>query len=106
MTHAALEASSHGIEQSRLDGLKFEAAGMTNLTRDHLDYHGSIKAYRAAKLRLFDKLLPAGAPAVAMADMEKETLHALRGIAVRRGWICDWSASPVLSRFPPVRTWK
>lgn len=85
VTHAALEASSHGIEQSRLDGLKFAAAGITNLTRDHLDYHGSLKAYRAAKLRLFDKLLPAGAPAVAMADMEKETLHALRGIAVRRG---------------------
>lgn len=85
VTHAALEASSHGIEQSRLDGLRFAAAGMTNLTRDHLDYHGSIEAYRAAKLRLFDKLLPAGAPAVAMADMEKETLHALRGIAVRRG---------------------
>ena len=75
VTHAALEASSHGIEQSRLDGLKFAAAGITNLTRDHLDYHGSLKAYRAA----------AGAPAVAMADMEKETLHALRGIAVRRG---------------------
>jgi UDP-N-acetylmuramoyl-L-alanyl-D-glutamate--2,6-diaminopimelate ligase len=85
VTHAALEASSHGIAQSRLDGLHFAAAGMTNLTRDHLDYHGSIGAYRAAKLRLFDKLLPAGAPAVAMADMEKETLHALRGIAVRRG---------------------
>jgi UDP-N-acetylmuramoyl-L-alanyl-D-glutamate--2,6-diaminopimelate ligase len=85
VTHAALEASSHGIEQSRLDGLRFAAAGMTNLTRDHLDYHGSIAAYRAAKLRLFDKLLPAGAPAVAMADMEKETLHALRGITVRRG---------------------
>ena len=85
VTHAALEASSHGIAQSRLDGLHFAAAGMTNLTRDQLDYHGSLKAYRAAKLRLFDKLLPAGAPAVAMADMEKETLHALRGIAVRRG---------------------
>jgi UDP-N-acetylmuramoyl-L-alanyl-D-glutamate--2,6-diaminopimelate ligase len=85
VTHVALEASSHGIEQSRLDGLKFAAAGMTNLTRDHLDYHGSIAAYRAAKLRLFDKLLPVGAPAVAMADMEKETLGLLRGIAVRRG---------------------
>ncbi len=85
VTHAALEASSHGIAQSRLDGLHFAAAGITNLTRDHLDYHGSLNAYRAAKLRLFDKLLPAGAPAVAMADMEKETLHALRGIAVRRG---------------------
>jgi UDP-N-acetylmuramoyl-L-alanyl-D-glutamate--2,6-diaminopimelate ligase len=85
VTHAALEASSHGIAQSRLDGLKFAAAGISNLTRDHLDYHGSIEAYRGAKLRLFDKLLPAGATAVAMADIDKETLKQLSGIAVRRG---------------------
>ncbi len=84
ITHAALEASSHGIEQSRLDGLHFSAAGISNLTRDHLDYHGSIDAYRAAKLRLFDKLLPAGAAAVAMADIDKETLRQLTGIAIRR----------------------
>jgi UDP-N-acetylmuramoyl-L-alanyl-D-glutamate--2,6-diaminopimelate ligase len=84
-THAALEASSHGLEQSRLDGLRLQAAGFTNLTRDHLDYHGSLAAYRRAKLRLFDQLLPKGGCAVAMADMEKETLTALRGIALRRG---------------------
>jgi UDP-N-acetylmuramoyl-L-alanyl-D-glutamate--2,6-diaminopimelate ligase len=84
-SYAALEASSHGLEQNRLDGLRLEAAGFTNLTRDHLDYHGSIGAYRAAKLRLFDALLGKGAPALAMADLEKETLSALRGIAVRRG---------------------
>jgi UDP-N-acetylmuramoyl-L-alanyl-D-glutamate--2,6-diaminopimelate ligase len=85
VTHAALEASSHGLEQSRLDGVVLEAAGFTNLTRDHLDYHGNLEAYRRAKLRLFDTLLPKGAPAVAMADLDKETLAALRGIAVRRG---------------------
>jgi UDP-N-acetylmuramoyl-L-alanyl-D-glutamate--2,6-diaminopimelate ligase len=85
VTHAALEASSHGLEQCRLDGLQLEAAGFTNLTRDHLDYHGGLGAYRAAKLRLFGALLPKGAPAVAMADMEKETLAALRAITVRRG---------------------
>jgi UDP-N-acetylmuramoyl-L-alanyl-D-glutamate--2,6-diaminopimelate ligase len=85
VTHVALEASSHGIEQSRLDGLKLRAAGFTNLTRDHLDYHGGMAAYRGAKLRLFDTLLPPGAPAVAMADMDKETLAALRAIALRRG---------------------
>jgi len=84
-TYAALEASSHGLEQHRLDGLRLETAGFTNLTRDHLDYHGGMAAYRAAKLRLFDALLPKGAPALAMADMEKDTLAALRGIAVRRG---------------------
>jgi UDP-N-acetylmuramoyl-L-alanyl-D-glutamate--2,6-diaminopimelate ligase len=84
-SHVALEASSHGLAQNRLDGLRIEAAGFSNLTRDHLDYHGSLAAYRAAKLRLFDTLLPKGAPVVAMADMEKETLAALRGVAVRRG---------------------
>lgn len=83
--HAAMEASSHGIEQRRLDGVRLAAAGFTNLTRDHLDYHGGMAAYRAAKLRLFDALLPAGAPTVANADMEAESLAALRGIAGRRG---------------------
>ena len=81
----AMEASSHGIDQRRLDGVALAAAGFTNLTRDHLDYHGSMTAYRAAKLRLFDTLLPAGAPAIAMADMEAETLTALRDIVARRG---------------------
>ncbi|GLR66458.1 UDP-N-acetylmuramoyl-L-alanyl-D-glutamate--2,6-diaminopimelate ligase [Acidocella aquatica] len=84
-TDVALEASSHGIEQCRLDGLRFAAAGFTNLTRDHLDYHGSMDAYRAAKLRLFEVLLPRGAVAVAMADMEAQTLALLREIAARRG---------------------
>ncbi len=85
ITHAALEASSHGLEQSRMAGLRFAAAGFSNFTRDHLDYHGTMQAYRAAKLRLFETLLPQGAPAVAMADLDQETLGALRGIAVRRG---------------------
>ncbi len=50
---AAIEASSHGLDQFRLDGVRLAAAGFTNLTRDHLDYHGTMAAYRAAKLRLF-----------------------------------------------------
>ncbi|MDO9711247.1 UDP-N-acetylmuramoyl-L-alanyl-D-glutamate--2,6-diaminopimelate ligase [Paracraurococcus sp. LOR1-02] len=83
--HAAMEASSHGLDQRRLDGVRLAAAGFSNLTRDHLDYHGSLPAYRAAKLRLFEALLPPGAPAVANADMEPATLAALRGIATRRG---------------------
>jgi UDP-N-acetylmuramoyl-L-alanyl-D-glutamate--2,6-diaminopimelate ligase len=84
VTHAALEASSHGIEQCRLDGLKFAAAGFSNLTRDHLDYHGDFFSYRSAKLRLFT-LLPRGAAALAMADLEPETLTGLSEIAARRG---------------------
>ena len=82
--HAALEASSHGLDQFRLDGVRFAAAGFSNLTRDHLDYHGTLDAYRAAKLRLFADLLPEGSPAIACADMEPATLAALRDIAVRR----------------------
>ena len=61
VTHLALEASSHGIDQRRLDGVTLTAAGFTNLTQDHLDYHGTMDAYRAAKLRLFEALLPRGA---------------------------------------------
>lgn len=62
--HVAMEASSHGLDQHRLDGLDLVAAGFTNLTRDHLDYHGTMEAYRAAKLRLFEDLLPRGGTAV------------------------------------------
>jgi UDP-N-acetylmuramoyl-L-alanyl-D-glutamate--2,6-diaminopimelate ligase len=82
---AAMEASSHGLDQSRLDGVAVAAGGFTNLTRDHLDYHGTEDAYRDAKLRLFAELLPHGAPAIANADMDPETLAALAAIATRRG---------------------
>ena len=68
VTHLALEASSHGLDQRRLDGVRLTAAGFINLTQDHLDYHGTMGAYRAAKLRLFDSLLPRGAWAVLNAD--------------------------------------
>ena len=84
VTKAAMEASSHGLDQFRLDGVRLAAAAFTNLTRDHLDYHGTLDAYRQAKLRLFDVLLPAGAPAIAHADMDAATLEALRDIARRR----------------------
>ncbi len=82
--HAAMEASSHGLDQFRLDGVRLAAAAFTNLTRDHLDYHGSEQAYRLAKLRLFAELLPAGAPAVASSDMDAVSLKALQEIAGRR----------------------
>ena len=70
VTHLALEASSHGIDQRRLDGVRLAAAGFLNLSQDHLDYHGTMGAYRAAKLRLFETLLPRGAPAVLNADSD------------------------------------
>ncbi|SIR06315.1 UDP-N-acetylmuramoylalanyl-D-glutamate--2,6-diaminopimelate ligase [Rhizobium sp. RU33A] len=68
VTHAAMEASSHGLDQSRLDGVVLAAAGFTNLGRDHMDYHPTMEDYMAAKMRLFDTLLPKGAPAVIFAD--------------------------------------
>ncbi|MBI1405961.1 MAG: UDP-N-acetylmuramoyl-L-alanyl-D-glutamate--2,6-diaminopimelate ligase [Caulobacter sp.] len=70
VTHVALEASSHGIDQRRLDGVTLTAAGFTNFTQDHLDYHGTMGAYRAAKLRLFETLLPSGSTAVLNADSD------------------------------------
>jgi len=70
VTHLALEASSHGVDQRRIDGVRLTAAGFLNLTQDHLDYHATMGAYRAAKLRLFETLLPRGAPAVLNADSD------------------------------------
>ena len=68
VTHLAFEASSHGLDQYRLDGVRIAAAAFTNLGRDHLDYHPTTEAYLAAKLRLFEELLPDGAPAVVNVD--------------------------------------
>jgi UDP-N-acetylmuramoyl-L-alanyl-D-glutamate--2,6-diaminopimelate ligase len=68
VTHVALEASSHGIDQRRLDGVRLAAGAFTNLGHDHLDYHVTVEAYRDAKLRLFEVLLPPGASAVINAD--------------------------------------
>ena len=70
ITHLALEASSHGLHQRRLDGVRLAACGFTNLTQDHLDYHGDMDAYRDAKLRLFQALLPRGGTAVLNADSD------------------------------------
>lgn len=68
VTHASMEASSHGLDQRRLDGVKLAAGGFTNLGRDHMDYHPTVEDYHRAKLRLFDTLLPKGAPAIIFAD--------------------------------------
>lgn len=68
VTHVALEASSHGLDQHRLDGVRFAAAAFTNIGRDHLDYHPTPEDYFQAKLRLFTELLPEGGAAVIDAD--------------------------------------
>jgi UDP-N-acetylmuramoyl-L-alanyl-D-glutamate--2,6-diaminopimelate ligase len=70
ITHLALEASSHGLDQHRVDGLKLKAGAFTNLGHDHLDYHPSVEAYLAAKLRLFSEVLPPDGVAVVNADSE------------------------------------
>jgi UDP-N-acetylmuramoyl-L-alanyl-D-glutamate--2,6-diaminopimelate ligase len=80
ITHLAFEASSHGLDQHRLDGVRLEAAAFTNLGRDHLDYHPSMQAYLAAKLRLFTELLPPDGTAVVNADAE----HGPHAIATAR----------------------
>jgi UDP-N-acetylmuramoyl-L-alanyl-D-glutamate--2,6-diaminopimelate ligase len=64
VTHAAMEASSHGLDQRRMDGVRLAAAGFTNFTQDHLDYHGTMEAYFAAKAELFGRVLPPEAVAV------------------------------------------
>jgi UDP-N-acetylmuramoyl-L-alanyl-D-glutamate--2,6-diaminopimelate ligase len=64
VTHLAIEASSHGLDQHRLDGVEVTAAAFTNLSQDHLDYHADMARYFEAKLRLFSDLLPEGGTAV------------------------------------------
>ena len=73
VTHLALEASSHGLDQRRLDGVRLTAGAFTNLSRDHLDYHADLDDYLAAKLRLFDVLLQPGQTAVIAADGDFST---------------------------------
>jgi len=86
VSHLAIEASSHGLDQYRLDGLRITAAAFTNITRDHLDYHRSFEAYFAAKLRLFEELLPPGATAVINVDHEHADVVTsaaqVRGLAI------------------------
>ena len=83
VTHLAIEASSHGLDQHRLDGVRVAAGGFTNLSRDHLDYHPSVEAYLAAKLRLFESLVVDGGGAVI--DVDHEHSDAVVAAAKKRG---------------------
>ena len=80
VTHLAIEASSHGLDQHRLDGLRIAAAGFTNITRDHLDYHPTVEDYIAAKLILFARLVSSDGAAVIDVDHE----HAGRFVAAAK----------------------
>ena len=70
VTHLALEASSHGLDQHRLDGVRVSVGGFTNLSRDHMDYHATVEAYLAAKMILFERIVAADGAAVVSADHE------------------------------------
>jgi UDP-N-acetylmuramoyl-L-alanyl-D-glutamate--2,6-diaminopimelate ligase len=83
VTHLAIEASSHGLDQHRLDGVRVGVGGFTNITRDHLDYHPNLQAYLAAKLRLFtDLIAPDGA---AVVDVDHEHADAVVAAVRSRG---------------------
>jgi UDP-N-acetylmuramoyl-L-alanyl-D-glutamate--2,6-diaminopimelate ligase len=83
VTHLAIEASSHGLDQHRLDGVRVAAGAFTNLSRDHLDYHPSVEAYLEAKLRLFENLVIDGGSAVI--DVDHEHSDAVVAAAKKRG---------------------
>ena len=85
VTHLAFEASSHGLDQYRLDGVRVAAGGFTNLTRDHMDYHPDVAHYLGAKLRLFRDLVVAGGAAVISADHDcsQEVIDAARARGLR-----------------------
>ncbi|HRE44435.1 MAG TPA: UDP-N-acetylmuramoyl-L-alanyl-D-glutamate--2,6-diaminopimelate ligase [Terricaulis sp.] len=92
VTHAAMEVSSHGLEQHRADGVSFAAGAFTNLTQDHLDYHHDMGAYRAAKLKLWS-LVEDGGPAIINADAAEGA--AFESAAQKRGLelvLCGWRA--------------
>lgn len=85
VTHLAFEASSHGLDQYRLDGVRIAAGGFTNLSRDHMDYHPDVAHYLGAKLRLFRDLVVAGGAAVISADHDcsQEVIAAARSRGLR-----------------------
>ncbi|UWQ57219.1 UDP-N-acetylmuramoyl-L-alanyl-D-glutamate--2,6-diaminopimelate ligase [Leisingera caerulea] len=83
VTHAAMEASSHGLDQRRLDGVQLAAAGFTNFTQDHLDYHETFEAYFAAKAGLFRRVLPE--EGVAVINMNDPRGAEMRAVAAARG---------------------
>jgi len=84
VTHVALEASSHGLDQHRLDGVRIAAGAFTNLSRDHLDYHPTVAHYFDAKMRLFEDLVPVGWPVVVEMDTPDGVRAAERAVAAGR----------------------
>ncbi|MCP4183158.1 MAG: UDP-N-acetylmuramoyl-L-alanyl-D-glutamate--2,6-diaminopimelate ligase [Hyphomicrobiales bacterium] len=97
VTHVSMEASSHGLDQKRLHGVRLDAAGFTNLGRDHLDYHSDMQDYLRAKMRLFNELLPRGSAAVIFADdptsvevarIARSSGHQVLGVGRKGDFLC------------------
>lgn len=106
VTHLCMEASSHGIDQRRLDAVRLTAAGFLNLTQDHLDYHGTMGAYRASKLRLFDTLLPRSGTAVLNADSDAYPAFASASLMAGHGLMSvgeEGQGIRLLSRLPAAK---
>jgi UDP-N-acetylmuramoyl-L-alanyl-D-glutamate--2,6-diaminopimelate ligase len=104
VTHAAMEASSHGLDQHRLDGVRLSVAAFTNLTQDHLDYHATMEAYREAKLKLWDRVA-SGQPAVINADAAEapafEARARGRGLnVIGCGWRADQDGLKIVELMP------
>jgi UDP-N-acetylmuramoyl-L-alanyl-D-glutamate--2,6-diaminopimelate ligase len=94
VTHGAMEASSHGLDQHRLDGVRLSAGAFLNLTQDHLDYHNDMASYREAKMRLWS-LLAQGAPAIVNADAAEAPAFSEGARAAGLELItCGWRAGP------------
>lgn len=88
VTHTSLEVSSHALVLQRVEGVRFAAAGITNMTQDHLDFHGTLEAYHAAKLRLFSEVLPgpeSGKPGVAVVNVNRPECWPAAVVAKGRG---------------------
>jgi UDP-N-acetylmuramoyl-L-alanyl-D-glutamate--2,6-diaminopimelate ligase len=86
VTHAFVEVSSHGLHRGRLEACQFDVGVFTNLTQDHLDYHGSLEEYYLAKRILFDRLLPSGTKTKKTAVINREDPYGLRLIRETRGY--------------------
>ena len=98
ITHAVLEASSHGLDQRRMDGVRLKAAAFTNLSRDHFDYHGTIECYFAAKARLFADLPDDG---VAVLNADVPECEALADMVQGRVLTCSRNGSDLIFAMPP-----
>jgi UDP-N-acetylmuramoyl-L-alanyl-D-glutamate--2,6-diaminopimelate ligase len=107
ITHLALEASSHGLDQYRLDGVRLAAGAFNNLGRDHLDYHPTVEAYFEAKLQLFKRLLRPGQPAIVnmTGGYAGQALAAAKDAGLKTGtvWSGQTAASDSSIRFSNVR---